>query len=123
MKSLDHENIGSENPLCLVFNNVDGYIIEESYEYKYLIFASTNNNKKVLRKYTELYDEIKNQTETINGGKCNSIKSIKYKKDPMKIRFESNDYLPLGKVLSIPILIIVVKSVFQKDNKYYPQFF
>ena len=23
MKSLDHENIDSENPLCLIFNNVD----------------------------------------------------------------------------------------------------
>ena len=30
MKSLDSENIDSENPLGLIFNNVDGYIIEES---------------------------------------------------------------------------------------------
>ena len=28
MKSLDHINIDSENPLYLIFNNVDGYIIE-----------------------------------------------------------------------------------------------
>ena len=116
MKSLNHENIDTENPLCLSFNDVDRYIIEESNGCKYLIFASTNNNKKVLRKYTELWDEIKNQIETINGGK-----PIKYKKDFMKIRFDSNDDLPLGKRLSIPILIIVVKSVFQKDNKYYSQ--
>ena len=39
----------------------------------------------------------------------------------MKIRFQSNDDLLLGKTLSIPSMIIVVKSVFQKDNKYYPQ--
>ena len=53
MKSLDHVNIDSENPLYLIFNNVDGYIIEESNEDKYLIFASTNKNKKVLEKYTK----------------------------------------------------------------------
>ena len=35
-------------------------------------------------------------------------------------RFDSNDDLPLGKILSIPILSIVVKSVFQTGNKYYP---
>ena len=40
----------------------------------------------------------------------------------MKIILDPNDDdLPLGKVLSFPILIIVVKSVFQHENKYYPQ--
>ena len=45
MKSLDHVNIDSKNPLYLIFNNVNGYI-EKSNEDKYLIFASTNKNKK-----------------------------------------------------------------------------
>ena len=71
-----------------------------------MIFALTKDNKEVLRKYTELWDEIKNLIEKINGGK-----PIKYKKDFMKIRFNSNDDLPLGKILSIPILIIVVKQI------------
>ena len=54
IKSLDHENIDSANHLYLVFNNVDGCITEESNENKYLIFASTDKNKEVLKKYTEL---------------------------------------------------------------------
>ena len=29
--------------------------------------------------------------------------------------------LPLGKILNIHVCIIVVKSVFQRDNNYYPQ--
>ena len=37
----------------------------------------------------------------------------------MKIWFESDDDLPLGKKLSIPSTIIVTRSVFQEDNKYY----
>ena len=41
----------------------------------------------------------------------------------MKIGFESNDNLPLGKILSILSMIMVARSVFQEDNKYYPQFY
>ena len=48
----------SANSLCLIFNNVDGYI-EESYENNYLIFASTDKNKEALENCTELWDEIK----------------------------------------------------------------
>ena len=39
----------------------------------------------------------------------------------IKARFESNDDLPLGKILNIPVCIIVAKSIFQRDNNYYPQ--
>ena len=39
----------------------------------------------------------------------------------MKIRFESDDDLLLGKILSILVCIIVVGSVFQEDNSYYPK--
>ena len=110
------KNLNSENSLCLVFNNVDGYIFEESNENKYLIFASTDKNKEVLEKYKELWDKIKNETATISG-----VEPIEYKKDSMKIRFESHDDLPLGKILSIPVCIVTVGSVFQEDNNYYPQ--
>ena len=40
----------------------------------------------------------------------------------MKIIFDSNDdVLPYGKILSIFFFSIVVKSVIQNENKYYPQ--
>ena len=39
----------------------------------------------------------------------------------MKIKFESNDDLRLGKILIIPLCIIFVRSVFEVDGKYYPQ--
>ena len=38
----------------------------------------------------------------------------------MKIRFEPDDDLPLGKLLSIPVTVII-GSVFQEGNKCYPQ--
>ena len=39
----------------------------------------------------------------------------------MKIKFESDDDLTLGKILSIPVCIITVGSVFQENNNYYLQ--
>ena len=39
----------------------------------------------------------------------------------MKIRFASDDGLPLRIIFEIPKLIMVTKFVFQKYNKYYPQ--
>ena len=115
MKSLDHVNIDSENSLYLIFNNVDGYINKINGD-KCLIFASTNKNKEVLEEYTELWDETENQLKTINAGE-----PIEHKKDFIKIRFESDDDLPLGKVLSILGMIIAIESVFQEDSKYYSQ--
>ena len=39
----------------------------------------------------------------------------------MKIEFNSDDNLPLNKTLNICNMIIAIRSVFQEDNKYYPQ--
>ena len=48
-------------------------------------------------------------------------KPIEYQKDFVKIKFQSDDDLPLGKILSIPLCIITVGSVFQENSNYYPQ--
>ena len=81
-----------------------------------MIFTLTDKNKEALENYTELWDEIKDQIELIN---CNE--PIEYEKKIMKIRFESDDDLTLGKMLNIPACIIIARSVFQENNKYYPQ--
>ena len=41
----------------------------------------------------------------------------------MKIKFNSNDKLPLNKTLEISSMKIVVRTVFHENNKYYPQDF
>ena len=41
----------------------------------------------------------------------------------MKIKFESDDNLPLGKTFSISDITIVAASVLEKDGKFYPQIF
>ena len=83
---------------------------------KYLTFAPTDQNKKVLEKYTKLWDEIKYHIKTINGGK-----SDEYEKDCMKMKFNLDDNLPLNKTIKLDNLTIIVRSVFEEDSKYYPQ--
>ena len=41
----------------------------------------------------------------------------------MKIKFNSDDNLPLNKLLKIHMLTVIVRSVFQENNRYYPQVF
>ena len=55
---------------------------------------------------------------TINGSKPD-----KYKKEFMKIKFDSDDSLPLNKTLKLHNMTIIVRSVFEEDGKYYPQVF
>ena len=41
----------------------------------------------------------------------------------MKSKFELDDSLPLNKILKLYNLAIIVRSVFEEDEKYYPQIF
>ena len=41
----------------------------------------------------------------------------------MKIKFNSDDDLPLNKILKFHMLTIPFRSVFEEDGKYYSQFF
>ena len=54
--------------MYLKIGKVDGHF-EENNGNKHLIFDSADENEEVLKKYRELWDEIKNEIETINGGK------------------------------------------------------
>ena len=62
-------------------------------------------------------EETKRQIEVINDDE-----PIKYRKNFMKIKFESDDDLPLGKTFIIIDMIIVVASVLENKGKY-PQTF
>ena len=114
----DCENIYSVNPLYLIIGKVDGHIKCKKDGSKYLVFDSTDENKEVLEIYTELWDGIKNQIETINGGKIG-----KYGKDFIKIKFVTDDKLPLNKPLKLRTLTIIIRCVFEEDGKLYPQIY
>ena len=61
---------------------------------------------------------LKNKIKAINSGKEND-----YGKDYIKIKFNSDDDLPLDKPLKFYAMAIIIRSVFEEDGKLYPQLF
>ena len=75
----------------MTIDEVNGFI-EEKNGNKYWVFDSTDDkNKEILTKYAELWNRIKNKTESINEGE-----NGEYKKNIMGIKFNSDDNLPLN---------------------------
>ena len=73
--------------------------------------------KKKLKRYGELWSKIRDLIRSINKN------SNDYDKKYMKIKFNSNDELPLNKTIEIPSMTIVVRTIFLKKNKYYAEVF
>ena len=48
---------------------------------------------------------------------------LEYSKDYMKIRFSSDDNLPLNKPLKFHNMTVTIRCVFSEDSKLYPQVF
>ena len=82
------------------------------------IINTKYENIEVLKKYTELWDGIKNQIETVNVGKKGE-----YGKDFMGIKFNTDDNLQLNKPLKMHLLAIIVRCIFEEDGKFYPQLY
>ena len=112
----DYENIYSANPLYLIIARANGYIEEKGIK-KYLVFDSTDENKELLKKYNDVFNGIRNKIKKISGDECD------YEKDYMKIKFNSDDDLPLNKPLKFHLMTITIRSVFEEDGKLYPQVF
>ena len=94
------------NIFYLLVDEIDDFIQEKEGS-KYLKIASTDSTSEVLKKYEEVSSGVKEE----------------YGKDNMKIQFNSNDDLPLNKILKFRILTIIIRAVFEKDDNYYPEIF
>ena len=104
--------INSVNPLYLMINRIDG-LFEERNGDKYLNIASTDRNNKLLKKYSEVWNGIKDCIEKINDSGLGE-----YDKDYMKIKFNSDDGIPSNKQLNFPIVTVIIRNIFEKDGKY-----
>ena len=120
----DCENIDSVNPLYLLISHANRYIKRSSAEEKginkYLVFDSTDENKELkiqMKKYNDAFNGIRDKIKDINNSECD------YEKDQMKIKFNSDDNLPLNKPLKSHLMTITIRSVFEEDGKLYPQLF
>ena len=109
-------NINSVNPLYSGITRVNGYM-EEKGANKYLVFDSTDENKELLKKYDDVFNGIRDKIREINNNECD------YEKDYMKIKFNTDDDLPLNKSLKFRLMTIAIRHVFEEDGKLYSQVF
>ena len=82
-----------------------------------MTLVPNNESKEIIRKYEEFWNKTKDQIRKTTNN------SNDYDKKYIKIKFNSNDDLPLNKTLELHNMTIVVRAVFHEDNKYYPQVF
>ena len=102
--------------MYLLIDHASGYIEEKGVN-KYLVFDSTDENKELLKKYNDVFNGIRDKIKEISGSECD------YEKDYMKIKFNSDDNLPLNKTLKFRLMTITIRSVFSESGKFYPQLF
>ena len=112
----DLHYVNSVNPLYLRVDNASGYI-KEDWTHKYLIFYSTDENKELLKRYDDVFNGLVDKIKKIDDD------WLEYTKDYMKIKFNSDDNLPLNKPLKFYQMTITIRCVFSEDNKLYPQVF
>ena len=109
-------NINSVNPLYLGITRVNEYI-EEKDSNKYVVFDSTDKNKELLKKYSDVFNGIKDKIKKIDNNDSD------YEREYMKIKFNSDDALPLNKLLKFHLMTMTTRHVFEEDGKLYPQAF
>ena len=81
------------------------------------MLALTNESKEKIKKYEELSCKIRNLISSITKN------SHDFDEKYMKVKFNSDNKLPLSKAIEIRSMIIVVKFVFHENNKYSLQVF
>ena len=71
----------------------------------------------VLRKFANIWTSIRAKIKENKGG------IVQYDKDYMKIKFESNDNMPADNIINMHQVIIIIRSAFAQNHKFYPQLF
>ena len=89
----------------LIFNKVNGYL-EYLNGNKYLTLVPIDESKEKIKKYEELWIKIRNLIRSIT--KISDDYDEKY----MKIKFNSDEKLPLNKTIKIPNMKIIVRATF-----------
>ena len=73
----------------------------------------------IMQKYQEFFDGIKYIIKKI----YDYNQPIEYDDNYMKIKLNADDNILLNKIIYFPTITMIIRSVTQKDGKYYPQIF
>ena len=126
--------VNSVNPLYLMINRVFCFVGEKNGT-KYL--KIDKGNKKVedsiLSIWNKVFSGMKYNIKKINHKcllteckgfpDCETFSDFKvnYGEDFDKIRFVSNDNLPIAKLIYFPTITVVIRCVFKQGDLFYPQ--
>ena len=102
------------NPLYLRIVDIKGQFGKGKDDAWYLVIPDKDD---VYKKLVDIFESTKN--EVIK----KTWDALEYDKDYMKIKFESNNIFPTDKDVNIHLSTIVIRAIFTKDGKYYPQLF
>ena len=106
--------MNSVNPLYLRIADIKSQFEKIKDDAWYLVISDKDD---VYKKLADIFESIKNKiTEK-------TWDALEYDKDYMKIKFESNNVFPIDKDVNIHLATIVIRAIFAKDGKYYPQLF
>ena len=95
-------------------SKVNGYF-EEINKNKYSALVPTNESKESIKKHDKIWSKIRGLIGSF------TKKSDDYDERYMKIKFNSDDKLPLNKTIEILSMLIVVRAIFLENNKHYLQ--
>ena len=89
-----------------MINRIKGYFEEVDGD-KYLIISSENGD--IMQKYQEVLDGIKEIKKINDYGQ-----PIKYDDNYMTIKFNTDDNIPLNKIIYFPTITIIIRPVTNK---------
>ena len=104
--------------MYLIINKVHGYVSKGNY-----IKLSVNDKEDaVLKKYNQVFAGIKHHIDKNNSDEFGDIyPEVIYNSRYDKIKFLTDDSLPLGKLIYFPSMTVIINCVFKKDGIHYPQ--
>ena len=85
--------------------------LREKYGVKYLKIDKGD----ILNKWDQVFNGVKYHIKKTDNGE------VKFDSDYDKVRFVTNDNLPLGKLICFPTLTVVIRCVFKQRDIFYPE--
>ena len=73
--------------------------------------------KELLKKYSDVWDGIRDKIKEVSSGECDNEKYY------VKIKFNPDNNVPLSKSLRFHNMPIIIRSVFEEHGKLYQQVF
>ena len=105
--------INSVNPIYLRIRDITGQFKKNKDDNAWYLIISAD----ILRKFANNWKCIRASIEE------NTDDIVQYDKNDMKIKFESNDNLPTDNIINMHQVTIIIRLLFQRGKKLYPQIY